>query len=286
MPWLRSSGTAWSKPVQLSPQRARYCTEMHIARKRMACRPRRRVCQPNSTSPSSESYARDVGGRESGALAGRAAGRGASSSSSSEDDSSSAPMALIEPNSTRAGAPWSARRPGVGAPSAVLGRATASSVSFGGDGEVTNMNDLSGGQKTLVALALIFAIQRCDPAPFYLFDEIDQALDANYRAAVASVIEKQSEATDEREGAQVRLLSLLSCARCRAWVAANTRSLLAPSLLTFTLPRSCLPPAPLLSSSPRPSAPSLRKWAMPSSACRFRTRCLRRFAVCVALPRL
>ena len=36
------------------------------------------------------------------------------------------------------------------------------------------MTQLSGGQKSLVALALIFAIQKCDPAPFYLFDEIDQ----------------------------------------------------------------------------------------------------------------
>jgi hypothetical protein len=43
------------------------------------------------------------------------------------------------------------------------------------------MKQLSGGQKTLVALALIFAIQRCDPAPFYLFDEIDAALDPQYR---------------------------------------------------------------------------------------------------------
>ena len=42
-----------------------------------------------------------------------------------------------------------------------------------------------------MALALIFAIQRCDPAPFYLFDEIDQALDANYRAGVARLIQKQ-----------------------------------------------------------------------------------------------
>ena len=39
-----------------------------------------------------------------------------------------------------------------------------------------DMNQLSGGQKSLVALALIFAIQKCDPAPFYLFDEIDQVI--------------------------------------------------------------------------------------------------------------
>ena len=47
------------------------------------------------------------------------------------------------------------------------------------------LQQLSGGQKTLVALALIFAIQRCDPAPFYLFDEIDANLDREYRTSVA-----------------------------------------------------------------------------------------------------
>lgn len=50
------------------------------------------------------------------------------------------------------------------------------------------MKQLSGGQKTVVALALIFAIQRCDPAPFYLFDEIDAALDPQYRTAVGSML--------------------------------------------------------------------------------------------------
>lgn len=63
------------------------------------------------------------------------------------------------------------------------------------DAEMREMNQLSGGQKSLVALALIFAIQKCDPAPFYLFDEIDQALDAQHRKAVADMIyELSSEA--------------------------------------------------------------------------------------------
>jgi len=72
-------------------------------------------------------------------------------------------------------------------------------VSFG-MGEVQTMQQLSGGQKTMVALTLIFAIQRCDPAPFYLFDEIDAALDSQYRTTVAKMLEKQME--DVRNPAQ------------------------------------------------------------------------------------
>ncbi|CAG8531230.1 2193_t:CDS:10 [Ambispora leptoticha] len=59
--------------------------------------------------------------------------------------------------------------------------------------EGLRMQQLSGGQKSLVALTLIFAIQQCDPAPFYLFDEIDAALDAQYRTAVASMIHELCE---------------------------------------------------------------------------------------------
>ena len=39
---------------------------------------------------------------------------------------------------------------------------------------------------------LFFAIQKCDPAPFYLFDEIDANLDAQYRTAVAAMIHSLS----------------------------------------------------------------------------------------------
>ncbi|PNW77651.1 hypothetical protein CHLRE_10g445650v5 [Chlamydomonas reinhardtii] len=65
-------------------------------------------------------------------------------------------------------------------------------VRFAGAGEAVSMRALSGGQKTLVALALIFAIQRCDPAPFYLFDEIDAALDPQYRTTVAAMLRRQA----------------------------------------------------------------------------------------------
>ncbi|PWN19657.1 putative SMC3 [Microstroma glucosiphilum] len=58
--------------------------------------------------------------------------------------------------------------------------------------EGLRIQQLSGGQKSLVALATVFAIQKCDPAPFYLFDEIDANLDAQYRTSVAGMIEELS----------------------------------------------------------------------------------------------
>jgi structural maintenance of chromosome 3 (chondroitin sulfate proteoglycan 6) len=71
----------------------------------------------------------------------------------------------------------------------------AMKVTFTTTGEAYLLQQLSGGQKSIVALALIFAIQRLDPAPFYLFDEIDANLDATYRQAVANVIKKQAGGT-------------------------------------------------------------------------------------------
>ena len=51
----------------------------------------------------------------------------------------------------------------------------------------------------LCALTLIFAIQACDPAPFYLFDEIDANLDAQYRTAVATHLHSLSVVRDGDE---------------------------------------------------------------------------------------
>ena len=68
------------------------------------------------------------------------------------------------------------------------------SVSFNSKhDEQQRIQQLSGGQKSLCALTLIFAIQASDPAPFYLFDEIDANLDAQYRTAVADLLKESAE---------------------------------------------------------------------------------------------
>lgn len=67
------------------------------------------------------------------------------------------------------------------------------SVSFNSkQDEQLKVEQLSGGQKTVCAIALILAIQMVEPAPFYLFDEIDAALDKQYRRAVAQTISQLS----------------------------------------------------------------------------------------------
>ncbi|KAJ8609091.1 hypothetical protein MRB53_039290 [Persea americana] len=68
--------------------------------------------------------------------------------------------------------------------------------------EQQRIAQLSGGQKSLCALALVFAIQQCDPAPFYLFDEIDANLDAQYRTAVAALLQKIAGGGEEGGGGQ------------------------------------------------------------------------------------
>ena len=51
---------------------------------------------------------------------------------------------------------------------------------------------LSGGEQSMAALALIFAIQDYDPSPFYYFDEVDQNLDATNAERIAEMCRQRS----------------------------------------------------------------------------------------------
>lgn len=51
-----------------------------------------------------------------------------------------------------------------------------------------DMEQLSGGEKTLAALALLFAVHSYQPSPFFVLDEIDDALDAENVNTVAQYI--------------------------------------------------------------------------------------------------
>ncbi|KAJ3798658.1 condensin complex subunit SMC1 [Lentinula aff. detonsa] len=55
-----------------------------------------------------------------------------------------------------------------------------------------DMEQLSGGEKTVAALALLFAIHSYQPAPFFVLDEVDAALDNTNVAKVANYIKNQA----------------------------------------------------------------------------------------------
>ena len=58
--------------------------------------------------------------------------------------------------------------------------------------KLLNIDLMSGGEKTLTALAFLFAIQRFRPAPFYVLDEIDAALDKQNTKKSVELIKKYS----------------------------------------------------------------------------------------------
>ena len=72
-------------------------------------------------------------------------------------------------------------------------RAIHISVSFNEEQKNSqSMYQLSGGQKTAAGVALIFALSTIEPPPFYILDEIDAALDPNYRVNLANLIKELS----------------------------------------------------------------------------------------------
>mgnify|MGYP001037698378 CR=1 FL=1 len=61
--------------------------------------------------------------------------------------------------------------------------------------KLQNMMQLSGGEKALTAIALLFAIQNLKPSPFCLLDEIEAALDDNNVVRFAKYLHKLTENT-------------------------------------------------------------------------------------------
>ncbi len=63
------------------------------------------------------------------------------------------------------------------------------------NGKMLKLEALSGGEKSLTALAFIFAIQEHQPSPFYVLDEVDMFLDSVNAEIVAERIQKSSAKT-------------------------------------------------------------------------------------------
>jgi len=54
------------------------------------------------------------------------------------------------------------------------------------------MSKLSGGEKTLSSLSLIFALHYYKPTPLYFFDEVDAALDYKNVSIVANFVKERT----------------------------------------------------------------------------------------------
>ena len=61
--------------------------------------------------------------------------------------------------------------------------------------KLQNMMQLSGGEKALTAIALLFAIQNLKPSPFCLLDEIEAALDESNVGRFAGYLHKLTKHT-------------------------------------------------------------------------------------------
>ena len=118
-----------------------------------------------------------------------------------------------------------------------------------------NISNLSGGEKTLSSLALVFALHAYKPTPVYVMDEIDAALDFRNVSIVANLIKERT------KGGQFIIISLrnnmfeLSSRLIGVYKTANcTKSLTIDNTELLAPPPA---PAPATSLHPRASAATM-----------------------------
>ena len=75
-----------------------------------------------------------------------------------------------------------------------------------------DMEHLSGGEKTMAALALLFAIHTYLPSPFFVLDEVDAALDNANTTRLAEYVKGHA-----GPGMQFVVISLKVCAAACLW---------------------------------------------------------------------
>jgi len=58
--------------------------------------------------------------------------------------------------------------------------------------KITNIDTMSGGEKTLAALSFLFAVMQHYDSPFYVLDEVDAALDKSNTRKIVELVKKYS----------------------------------------------------------------------------------------------
>ena len=53
-----------------------------------------------------------------------------------------------------------------------------------------SLTELSGGQRTLLALSFLLALLKYNSAPFYIFDEVDAALDLSHTENFGMILQR------------------------------------------------------------------------------------------------
>lgn len=71
-----------------------------------------------------------------------------------------------------------------------------------------SMKELSGGEKSIVALSLLLSLNSLTNTQIYLLDEVDGALDQSYRAGLAELLTKISHGGEPGKGNSLEFKAL------------------------------------------------------------------------------